>query len=134
MTWGRTWRNLALVVLFAALLLVPPSVLVNGTNDVASCRALGLEWREPVLLSRTLTDSGFDAVDNYVAEVGSADASEAQARMAVACADARQDRQTLIMVVGFVVLGWLVVRHGSRPSAARVEGQASGEPSEGPVT
>ncbi|WP_444663977.1 hypothetical protein ACT17Q_00595 [Cellulomonas sp. CW35] len=119
---------------FAALLLVPPSVRIASTGDIAWCRSLGLEWREPVSLSRTLTDSQIDAVTHYVAEGGLADEVAAQARVATACTDARQDRQTLIVVVGFVVLGWLVVSRGSTSSrSSRTDDDVRSERLDGDV-
>ena len=129
-TWRQSWRNLALLALFVGLLLVPPSFRSDETGGLVGCRPLGLEWRQPVSLSgATIGDSA------------------AEVRMAEACAQARQDRQTLIIVVGFVVLGWLVVRRtagllGAGPaegprrrfvSAYVVEPSVSGELGEGTV-
>jgi hypothetical protein len=113
-SWWRVARNVALVVLCGALLLVPPSVQINGTKDLVSCRPLGLEWRDSVSLNREVTNAQVDAINRYLAASSVADAAEASTILVAACRDARQDRQTLIIVVGFVIIGWLVVRRRPR--------------------
>ncbi len=110
MSWWRVARNAALVVLCGALVLVPPSVFIEGDSSPVSCRPLGLEWREPVSLGGELTNEQIDAIDGYVNRNTLTDRAEAKQVLLAACRDARQDRQTLIIVVGFLITGWLIVR------------------------
>lgn len=88
MTWRQWGWTLVVLVALGFLLLTPPGFRTT-TGDTVSCRAVGFELLETVHVDGVpLTDR--DA----------------------ACQDARQDRQTLVVVVLAVVLGVLVVRRG----------------------
>lgn len=123
-TWWQFARNAVLLVLCGALLLVPPVVEIVGSHDLVTCRPLGVELRAPVSLGSGLTDSQSDAIDRYLERYPSSDRERTAARLVAACQDARQDRQTLIVVVGFVLTGWLVTR---RRSGSRASGTPAGE-------
>ncbi|UJP40786.1 hypothetical protein [Cellulomonas palmilytica] len=126
MSWWQVARNAALVVLCGALLLVPPSIQVKG-GDRVGCRPLGLEWRQSVGLNTELTNEQARAVNRYLDTSSVADLDDASTILLAACRDARQDRQTLIIAVGFLITAWLIVRHrqpSERQSARAGAGQA----------
>ena len=110
MSWWRVARNAALVVLCGALLLGPPSIQVKGADGPVGCRPLGLEWRQSVGLHTELTNAQARAINEYLDSSSAADLDDATTILLAACRDAREDRQTLIIVVGFVITGWLIVR------------------------
>ena len=112
MSWGQWGRALVVALVLGWLLLAPPTFRVETTGDVVTCRPIGLEWRQPVDLSGRLPSNQFDAVEHYVEQVEGADPLTVQEQLRAACGDAREDRQTLLIVVLAVVLGALVVRRG----------------------
>jgi hypothetical protein len=123
MTWGQWGLALVAVVVLGVLVLTPPSFQVFATGDVVTCRPIGLERRGTVPLSSS--SGADDAIDNYLADEELADdevaarRAEAEAAAIRGCANARQDRQTLIMIALAGLLGALVVMR-TRP-AARTE-------------
>lgn len=123
MSWGQWGRVLVAAVVLGWVLLAPPTFRVESTGDTVSCQSLGTAWREPVDLADRLPSDQLDAVEHVVAEVPGTDLSAAADRLRAACRDARQDRQTLLIVVLAVVIGALVIdrtrprRSGSRPAA-----------------
>ncbi|UJP40853.1 hypothetical protein [Cellulomonas palmilytica] len=88
MTW-RQWRWTLLVLVALGLLLLTPPGFRTGDGERVTCRSLGFELLETVHVD------GSPVTDRDAA-----------------CQDARQDRQTLVVVVLAVVLGVLVVRRG----------------------
>ena len=133
MTNAQWLRAAALVVFLVALVMVPPSYRLEGSGDIAWCRPLGLEWREPVSLYTGLTPSqnevlnrefSLDTDEWFDMSVGEQErwnesSREARELSYAACDDARQDRQTLITISVAFAVGVLVVRRNRLESASR---------------
>ena len=132
MIWLRRILTVAIIVGLGWLFLSPVTLRLEGTGDVISCQPLGWGVAEEVsLLSSPVEDQ--DAIERYLVETGVADdasvsnelVDQAEANVAQYCSDARQNRQSALLVGLALSLALLVVWRTRR---AREAGQGFFDP------
>jgi hypothetical protein len=137
-TWFPRVFAAVVILVLGWLFFAPPSLTLEGTGDSLSCRALGSGGSEKVTLAKDPSDRA-EVITRYLEEPGpGADDSgalsdeevraandetiaEATAEAQALCADARQNRQTTLLLgsaASLALLIWWRTRRFSAPAPA----------------